>query len=370
FPQLSLSAGWSRERTSGRMAGSEGSPVLTSAFSGMATMNWEIDVFGKITAKARQAGAQVKVSAAEYASAMLAVQAEIASTYIGLLVQKAQLEVAREHAENQKNIVDITDTRHRTGLASKLDVTQARTVYFSTEAQIPLLEASIEASYNAIAVLLGTPRAELPASLYESRDIPGHYRLVDMGVPLDLIRRRPDIVQAERAIDASAAALGIAKKDYLPSLSIQAGIGTQAHTFGDLFSRPSMAYSISPALSWTLFDGLSRKYNVASARQQMEIEIENYNLTVMTAIEEVRNAMAHYSSELRYIESISEVVENSRESLSLSVDLYKQGLSAFSNVVDAQLDYLNYQNTLIQARGNALTALVELYKALGGGWTE
>ncbi|MBD5219443.1 MAG: TolC family protein [Bacteroidales bacterium] len=370
YPQIGLSAGWNRTRTSGRMAGSEGAATTMSYFSGAATMNWEVDVFGKITAQVGKAKSQVKLSAAEYASVILALDAEIAETYIGLLVQKTQLEIARTHSESQEQTVHMTEVRYKTGLSSKLDVTQARTVYYSTVAQIPLLEAQIEASYNALAVLTGTPRAELPASVYQAKDIPSQYRLVDMGVPLDLLRRRPDIVEAQRSIEIAAADLGIAKKDYLPSLSIQATLGTDAHNFGDLFSRASIGYSIAPTLSWTLFDGFARKYNIVSAREAMESEVDAYNLTVMTAIEEVRNAMARYSAELRYIASINEVVENSHESLDKSVELYKDGLSSFTPVVDAQLDYLNYQNTLVSAKGQALTALIELYKALGGGWVE
>lgn len=370
YPQIGISAGWNRTRTSGRIAGSNGAASNTSYLSGTATMNWEIDVFGKITAQVGKAKSQVKLSAAEYAAVILALDAEIAETYIDLLVQKAQLEIARTHSESQERIVNMTEVRYKTGLSSKLDVTQARTVYFSTIAQIPLLEAQIESSYNAIAVLTGTPRAELPVSVYHATGLPSHYRLVDMGVPLDLLRRRPDIVEAEHSIDVAAASLGIAKKDYLPSLSIQASVGTDAHNFGDLFSRQSIGYSIAPTLSWTLFDGFSRKYNVASARETMEAEIDSYNLTVMTAIEEVRNAMARYSAELRYINSINEVVNNSGESLEKSVELYKEGLSSFTPVVDAQLDNLNYQNTLVSAKGQALIALIELYKALGGGWVE
>lgn len=370
YPQIGISAGWNRARTSGRIAGSTGAASTASYFSGAATMNCEIDVFGKITSQVNKAKSQVKLSAAEYGAVILSLDAEIAETYINLLVQKEQLEIARSHSKSQQDIVNMTEVRYKTGLSSKLDVTQARTVYYSTIAQVPLLEAQIEASYNAIAVLTATPRAELPVSVYEARGLPGHYRLVNMGVPLDLLRRRPDVVEAERSIDIAAASLGIAKKDYLPSLSIQATLGTEAHNFDDLFSRASVGYSIAPTLSWTLFDGLSRKYNVAAARENMEAEIDSYNLTVMTAIEEVRNAMAHYSAELRYIESINEVVLNSSESFEKAVDLYKQGLSSFTPVVDAQLDNLNYQNTLVSAKGQALIALIELYKALGGGWVE
>ncbi len=173
---------------------------------------------------------------------------------------------------------------------------------------------------------------------------------------------------AEKSIDVAAAELGIAKKDYLPSLSISANVGTQAHAFGDLFTGPSFTYSVAPTLSWTLFDGFARRAATASARENMQIEIENYNLTVLTAIEEVRNALARYSATLKYIERTAKVVESSEEAVNLSLDQYKQGLSDFYNVVEAQLNYLTYQNSLVAARGEALTSLIDLYKALGGGF--
>ncbi len=368
YPQIGIDAGWTRERTSGRTASRSGSASTLSWFSGGATMSWEIDVFGKIHAQASKAKSAVKVSAAEYNGAILALDAEIATTYIGLLVNRAQLDVATEHSANQKHILDITETRYRTGLVSKLDVAQANTLYYSTIAQIPLLEASIEADYNSLAVLLGVTREELPPSIYEARALPSHYQLAGLGTPLDVLRRRPDVVAAEKSIDVAAAELGIAKKDYLPSLSISANVGTQAHAFGDLFTGPSFTYSVAPTLSWTLFDGFARRAATASARENMQIEIENYNLTVLTAIEEVRNALARYSATLKYIERTAKVVESSEEAVNLSLDQYKQGLSDFYNVVEAQLNYLTYQNSLVAARGEALTSLIDLYKALGGGF--
>ena len=368
YPQIGLSLGWNRTRTSGRIESNRGVAETVSYFDGTANMSWEIDVFGKIRAQSRRGAAQVKVSSAEYAAAMLSLDAEIASTYIGLLVSRAQLDIAMLHSERQKHILDRTETRHRTGLVSKLDVAQAATLYYSTTASIPMLEASIEASCNSLAVLLGTTREGLPAGVFEPHAIPGHYQLVGVGAPLDLLRRRPDIIAAERNIDVAAASLGVARSAYLPSLSISASIGTQAHAFGELFSGPSFAYSVAPTLSWTLFDGLARRAATASARQSMELEIDNYNMTVLTAVEEVRNAMARYSATLVYIDRISKVVENSEEEVRLSLDQYKQGLTDFYNVVEAQLTNLSYQNSLVEAKGNALTALISLYKALGGGY--
>lgn len=368
YPGIDLNIGWQRERQSGRLAGREGNAGTMSYFSGGATMSWEVDVFGKITAKARQSKEQVRLSAAEYDAALVALDAEIASAYIELLADKAQLALANEHAASQKHILDITETRFRTGLVSKLDVAQASTLYYSTIASIPMLEASIEAAYNSIAVLLGTDRDGLPSDIFSARDMPSNYDVPVLGAPVDLLRRRPDIVAAERSIDLAAAALGVARSAYLPSLSIAASVGTGAHAFGDLFSGPSFTYSIAPTLSWTLFDGFSRHAARLEAKMQLENEIDSYNLTVLTAVEEVRNAMARYSATLKYISNTDLVVENSAEAVRLSLDQYKQGLTDFYNVVEAQLNYLTYQNSLVTARAKALTALVDLYKALGGGF--
>lgn len=368
YPQLGISAGWERDRISGRVDSRTGSASVTSAFAATATLSWEIDVFGKIRRQVKEAKASVKVSAAEYEAALVSLDAEIATTYIGLLVDKAQLAVANRHAVEQKHILDITETRHRTGLVSKLDVAQARTLYYSTVAQVPMLEASIEAAYNGIAVLLGTDRSELPPALFTDRSVPSVFSLPPMGTPLDLLRRRPDIVEAERNIDVAAAALGIARSQYLPSLTLQASAGTQAHNFGDLFSGPSFTYTVAPTLSWTVFDGFARHAANISARQSLEIAVDNYNLTVLTAVEEVRNAMVSYMAALQYLDRLEKVLENSAESVTLSLDQYKQGLGDFYNVVEAELGYLSYQNTYEEVRGKALAALVTLYKSLGGGY--
>lgn len=369
-PEIAVSASYNRERQSGRMAGREGAATTLSYFSAGATMNWEVDVFGKIRAQTRKADANVRVTAAEHAAVMLALDAEIASTYIELQVSKIQLEIAREHSENQAEILRIVKVRHETGLVSELDEAQAKTLYYSTIASIPMLEVRIEASYNALGVLTGLGREGLPAGIYSAGNLPGHFQIVAAGAPVDLLRRRPDIVEAERNIDLAAAGLGIAKSDYLPSLSLSASLGTAAHNFGDLFSRPSFSYSVVPTLSWTLFDGLQRRNNTAAARQNMEAQIDVYNMTVLTAVEEVRNAMSSYKSSLEYIDRLSQVLGSSEEEVRLSLDLYKQGLTMFSNVVDAQLDYLSCRNNLVTARGNAISYIINLYKALGGGWSE
>ena len=370
FPQIDVSAGYNRERSSGRLQGRTGNASTMSYFNAGASLSWEIDVFGKVARQVEKASEYVRLSAAEYGGVIVALDAEIASAYISLLVSRHQLEIAETHAVNQDSILGTVETRYRTGLASKLDVAQAKTLYYSTIASVPLLEASIEASYNSLAVLIGVLPDSLPSGVYADHPLPDHVGLPDVGVSADLLRRRPDIAQAERNISMAAAELGIARSQYLPSLSLTATIGTLAHNFNDLFSKQSTTYSISPTLSWTLFNGLSRRNSTAAAKENLQMQIDSYNTTVLTAVEEVNNALASYSASLRHIARLEQVLENCLEEVRLSFSLYKQGLTQFSNVVDAQQDYLTYQNTLVEAQGTSLASLISLYRALGGGWNE
>lgn len=368
FPAFNLDAGWTKARNSGAVS----SPVMPatdeSYFSAGINMSWQIDIFGKITSGVKAKKAAWEASRAEYAGAMVSLCGEIATAYFQLRVLQAQETVANEHLLSQEKVVKITEARFECGLASLLDVSQARTVYHSTKATLPALTSGINTSLNAIAVLLAVTPDYARQLLSKPRPLPSYLQMVATGIPMDLLRRRPDIVSAEKELAAYAAELGIAKKDFLPTLTLDGSIGTSAHNIGDLFSKESFTYSIAPTLSWTIFDGMERKYNVAVAQENMQLGIENYNLTVLNALQEVDNAMVNYVQTVNQISELNMVVEESQSSLDLSLDLYKKGLSSFTNVVDAQLNYLTYTNGVIVAQGNALKDLVNLYEALGGGW--
>jgi len=316
YPQLGLEAGWNKSRQSGRIAGREGSATGTSYFRGEVTMSWEIDVFGKVRAQVNHDKKQMQLSSAEFDGAMLTVQASIATAYFTLLMHRAQLALANEHVASQKQLLSITEKRYKTKLVSKLDVAQASTLYYGTESSIPALESSIEADYNAIAVLLGLERQNLPSGIYEDAELPTARRYVLSDIPADMIRRRPDVFAA----------------------------------------------------SWTIFDGFGRRAATASARENMKYEVDNYNMTVIEAVQEVNNALSAYNATLRYIDLVQKAVDSSHESVVLSLDRYKQGLTDFYNVVEAHLSYLTYQNNLVSARGQVLANLIDLYKSLGGGF--
>ena len=196
--------------------------------------------------------------------------------------------------------------------------------------------------------------------------LPDHNRLIPAGVPANLLRRRPDIVAAEATLARYAAQIGIAKKDFLPTLSLSGSVGWSGDRPGNTFSSKGFGYSVAPQLSWTIFSGLSRKYAVAEAKEQMLEGIDAYNLTVMNAYVEVENAMQSYLAATRSFELYRRVMNQSHEAFRISMSQYKQGLTDFTNVANAQIDWLNYANALVSAQGDALTALIDLYRALGG----
>lgn len=367
YPSLGLNAGWTKSRTSG-MNGNEGAKASYASYFDLGlSLSWQIDLFGKITSQTREKNALYKASKAEFDGAMLSLAASIATNYFQLRVWQAELQVAKEHSERQQKVVAIAEARFECELASKLDVTQARGVYYSTLASVPVLENSINTAITSLAILVGAYPEDLKPLLSSPAPLPDYHMIIPVGVPADLIRRRPDIIAAEHEITAYAEALGVAKKDFLPTLTINGSIGTSAHRGGDLFSKESLGYTIAPTLSWTIFNGLQRKYNTAIAREQLEIGIDNYNEAVMNAVGDVDNAMSSYRAALLHIDALQLVMEQSNESLRLSIDLYKNSLTQFSNVVDAQMSVLENQNSLIVAHGQALNYIVSLYKAIGGG---
>ena len=369
YPQFNLSLGWNKERESGRLSKLSTGPATTAYYTAEIDMSWEIDLFGKITSSAREARANVNASRADYAAMSISICSEIATDYFQLRMLQEEYAVTEEHVESQKKVLDIAEARKETGLASGLDVAQAKTVYYSTIANLSSLKTQIATTINAIAVLTGTYPEEMRKRLSVSGPLPSLIQPIAAGVPMDLIRRRPDVVEAEYELASYAAALGVAKKDFLPTLTLEGSIGSSSWDFGKLMTKNSFTYSIVPTLSWTIFSGFARSADVASAKEQMLIGIDNYNLTLLTAIEEVDNAMITYFESLVYEERLSEVLSNAQLSFQLALDNYKQGLDAFINVADAQITVLQYANEVVEAKGSSLTALISLYKALGGGWS-
>ena len=366
FPTVGINAGWTRQQTSGNT--SELPQSTQHYYDVSANMSWELDIFGSIRQRVKAQKETFAASKEEYTAVMVSLSAQVASSYIQLRELQQELKVVERNCASQAAVLKITEVRYNTGLVSKLDVAQAKSVYFSTKASIPQLESGINQYITSLAVLLGTYPQEIRPVLERVGELPDYMEPISIGIPADLLMRRPDIRSAEHQINAQAASLGASKSDWLPQVFIKGSVGYASKDFKDLTKHKSFTYEIAPALSWTIFSGGKLVNATKSARAQLDEAIDQFNQTVLTAVQETDNAMTAYRSSIKQIVALREVSNQGQETLTLSLDLYKQGLTPFQNVLDAQRSLLSYENQLVQARGNSLLQLIALYQALGGGW--
>lgn len=349
FPTVGINAGWTRQQTSGNT--SELPQSTQHYYDVSANMSWELDIFGSIRQRVKAQKETFAASKEEYTAVMVSLSAQVASSYIQLRELQQELKVVERNCASQAAVLKITEVRYNTGLVSKLDVAQAKSVYFSTKASIPQLESGINQYITSLAVLLGTYPQEIRPVLERVGELPDYMEPISIGIPADLLMRRPDIRSAEHQINAQAASLGASKSDWLPQVFIKGSVGYASKDFKDLTKHKSFTYEIAPALSWTIFSGGKLVNATKSARAQLDEAIDQFNQTVLTAVQETDNAMTAYRSSIKQIVALREVRNQGQETLTLSLDLYKQGLTPFQNVLDAQRSLLSYENQLVQARG-------------------
>ena len=329
---------------------------------------WEIDVFGKNRDNVKANKKSYLATEASYQNAIMNLCAQVATVYFNLRSYQQQLIVANQNIASEKNILDITIARYESGLGTQLDVSQAKSVYYNTLATIPRLDAYITQCVNNLAILLGTYPSNLKDSFNDISELPSIRHIVNVGIPADVIRNRPDVRQAELNIEAQAANIGATKADFYPKFKITGSFGYLSHDLDEFFNNESMMFQVTPSISWNLFSGMEIRKAVQMSEIALEECIDNYNNIVLNAIQEVETEMSNYANALKTIEMGQQVVEQGNKTLELSIDLYKRGLGTFTNVLDAQRTVLSDQNYLVSAWNSALLALVRLYTALGGTW--
>ena len=367
YPSLTFNGGWTRQQTSGNLG--TGSPqAWTGYYSASVQMSWQLDVFGVIRQKAKAQKELYAASKEEYNATMVSLCAEVASAYFNLREVQQELDVLRRNAVSQEAVVKITESRYKTGLVSKLDVAQAKSVYYSTLASIPTTEANVIQYLNTLAVLLGLYPQDVTDALSDTKPLPDYMEPVGVGVPGELLLRRPDVRGAERQVNAQAALLGASKRDWLPEFFLNGSFGYASDDLKDVGKKRSMTWSIAPSMTWNLFNGGRNLQEERLQRAQLDESVNQFNQTVLTAVQEVDNAMSAYKNSIKQIVACKEMLYQGKEAFDLSLDLYKQGLTPFQNVLDAQRSMLTYENTLVKAKGYSLVCLVQMYQALGGGW--
>lgn len=368
YPQIAAEASWTPQSQSIGI-----NPLAVAqreSQNGIAAigMSWEIDIIGSVRNRAKAEKEMFRASEAEYNAVMVSVCAEVASAYMSLRTVQKQLMVAKDNLASQKSVLTIVDTRFKTGLVSKLDVAQASSVYYSTMAMIPEMEAQILSAMNAISILLGELPWALRSELETFVELPNPSTKIAVGIPTEIIRQRPDVNVAERTILSRAALLGASKADWWPKFYIDASFGYGSNNFKNFVAKDNMMWQIGPTVRWNLFTGLQQNQASKVARQNLDMSVISYNQVIITALGEVDNAMNFYSKSIEQIGATKDAVDQAQLTLELSLDLYTQGLADFQNVLDAQRSLLSYQNSYVASQGNSLQRLIQLYRALGGGW--
>lgn len=367
-PTFGLSGGWTRQQSSGNTSSLPQS--ITQYTDATLSMNWEIDVFGSIRNRVKAQKQNYAASQEDYNAVMVSLCAQVASAYINLRELQQEMQVVRKNIQSQEAVVRITEKRYETGLVSKLDVAQALSVYYDTKASLPMLEAGIIQYTNALGILMGLYPWDVRKIMETQRPLPEYVEIVSIGIPANLLLRRPDVRSAERQVEAQAALVGASKSDWWPQVFVNGSIGFASHDLDKFVNHKSLTYEIAPSLTWKFFQGTKLIQATRLAQAQLDETIRQFNQTVLTSVQEVDNAMNAYRNSVKQTVALREVVNQGKQTLELSLDLYKQGLTPFQNVLDAQRSLLSFENELTKAKGSSLLNLIQLYQALGGGWTE
>lgn len=331
--------------------------------------NWEIDIFGGSRRATEAAFAQAEAAGWSVADAWLSLTTQIGYEYIQLRTTQALIDVARTNLVLQSETYDILKSRLDSGIGDELAVNQCAYIVEQTRARIPTLLAEEESHKNRLAVLMG----EIPGALHgdlvpvtDDRDWLLAPQKVDE-LSLDMIRARPDVRIAERTLAAETARLGVAKSVWFPKFYISGAVGWQSRGREKLFSADSFIGALGPSFSWPIFEGGAIYANVKATEARVEECALAYEETIKNAYGEVRDCYSAYTQEYHRYRSLAGAVKAATDAVSISQDLYKNGLRDFNNVLDAQRSRLEFEEQFAVSRGQITLKLIALYKALGGG---
>ena len=374
WPTVDGSGSYSRERQSqhqpvlGSLPIPPNVPYQDNNYQAGFDASWEIDVFGgrRRATEAARAG----VAAAEFGrrATLVTLLGEVARNYIELRGDQQRLAIAQENMAAQAQALAITQDRFAKGLTSDLDVEQASTLLATTTAAVPTLETSLRAAIYRLGVLLGRPPRALLAELSTPAPLPTTPPEVPVGLPADLLLRRPDVQRAERELAAATANIGVAKAYLFPKFFLTGAAGFQSVSADDWFAGGSSFWSAGPTVQWRIFDAGRIRANIRVQNARQEAALATYEQTVLTAFEDVENGLVGYANEQTRRHSLAVAVTSSRKSLELADKLYANGLTDFLHVLEAERSLYQAQDALALSDRTVSAQLIALYKALGGGW--
>ena len=342
-----------------------------------AGLSWEIDFWGRFRRGIEAADANLLATIANYDDVMVLVTAAVADTYVIIRATEQQLRLARDSVELQQRSFEIVEVLFRNGSSSELDALQAQTLLLGTKATIPGLEATLQQSKNALSVLLGMAPSDLEQIFKGDGSPPDVPEAVDVGMPADLLRQRPDVRRAELAALAQNALVGVAEANLYPSFSLNGFLGisstdvdTGNSTIDDLFSSDSTSYSVGASFVWPFLNYGRIRNNIRVQDARLQQALLAYQETVIQGAREVEDAMTSLASTRAQDEILTDGVEVATRSAQLAFLRYKEGFADYQRVLDAQQALFSQQQRYASNHGQVTRSLIQMYRSLGGGWQQ
>ncbi len=366
-PTVTAQAGHSTQLVPQAQAGY---PLSASYYDAGFDATWELDLFGRVRRGVEARKAQLQGAEATLQDAQVSVIAEVARTYFELRGEQTQLAVAERNVVNQTDTLKLTQARLEAGRSTELDTSRAQSQLSSTLATIAPLQAAVARSIHRLSVLTGRGPDALTGLLSTPHDLPDLPKIVAVGDPATLLRRRPDIRVAERNLASSTALVGVAIGDLFPKVTFNGNFTYAASAPGNLGTAPSRSYVIGPGISWAAFDLGRVQAQVAQARARDDVALAGYEQTVLRALEETENALVTHARARDSLTHVADAAEASATAARLARTRYEGGYVDFLEVLDAERTQLEAEDRLAQSRTDTATSLIAVYKALGGGWEQ
>jgi multidrug efflux pump len=369
FPIVPAGASWTKSTASKDAMHGQGrelreSELYTVGFDA----TWELDIVGRVRRSIEASTADLRAIEAQRRDVLVSVIAEVARNYFELRGAQNGLNVARQNAENQRETLEIAEAKLRAGRASELDTARARAQLQATLALIPPLEVSAKRAMHRLSVLTGQQPAALEPELAAPQPLPALPPLVNIGTPEELLRRRPDIRAAEDFLAAATARIGVQTADLFPRVTFNGRAAFQAADLAGLSQAGADTYSFGPSITWAALDLGRVRALMQAAKARADAELAFHEKTVLTALEETENALVEFGRAQARRDYLRDSVRSAVEAVTLAADRYRSGIADFLQVLDAQRTQLLLQEQLALSETRCATALVAVYKALGGGW--
>lgn len=371
MPEIDAAGSYSRAKRSENTAtlsnnGTNGYDLYEIGFDA----RWEIDIFGGVRRATEAAAADLAAVEESRRDVLVSLLAEVARNYLEIRGSQHRIAIATRNIELQRKTLELTRGRLEAGLGNSLEVLQAESQLASSEARVPILESSLKQATYRLGTLLGLGPGSLIQELSPEIPLPVVPAEVPVGLPSELLRRRPDIRRAEREIAAATARVGVATADLFPRFSLLGLIGLQSQNLSDLLSSGSGFWLFGPAMRWPVFDRSRIRANVEVQNAREEQALITYEKTILGALQEVESALVSYSKEQASRDSLRQAVSANRQAVEMANEMYRTGLVDFLNVLDSERTLSQSEDQLAQSDQKVATDLVAVFKALGGGWEE